>query len=55
MTVTEFAKKCGCSRTWIYSLAKKLGRLPTEEEVKQHKGKAGRPRKYKFKDEIENK
>lgn len=51
MTVNELSKKCGCSRTWIYAIAKKLGRLPTEEEVNARKGKVGAPIKYKSKNE----
>lgn len=39
------AKKTGRSNTVIYRLAKKLGRLPNEEEVLQRKN--GRPVKYK--------
>lgn len=44
MTVAELAEKCNRSRQAIYLLAKRLGRLPTEEEV--IKRKAGRPKKY---------
>lgn len=50
MTVKEFAEKCGCSRTWIYKMAKRLGRLPTYEEVMSRKGKQGKPIKTKYKD-----
>lgn len=46
MTVKELAKECGCTTSWIYLLAKRLGRLPTVEEVNERKGKDGRPRKY---------
>jgi hypothetical protein len=42
--VNILAKKTGRSRMAIYNLAKKLGRLPTEEEVLSQK--VGRPRKY---------
>lgn len=51
MTANELAKKCNCSRTWIYALAKRLGRLPTEDEVNARKGKVGAPLKYKEKNE----
>jgi hypothetical protein len=50
MTVKEIAEKCNCSTTWVYALAKKLGRLPTESEVIERKGKIGRPIKYKSKE-----
>lgn len=44
MTVEELAKKCNRSKSAIYLLAKRLGRLPTEEEVLNRK--VGRPKKY---------
>lgn len=44
MTVEELAKKCNRSYVVIYKLAKRLGRLPTEEEVLNRK--VGRPIKY---------
>lgn len=50
MTVKEIAEKCECSTTWVYALAKKLGRLPTVDEVNERKGKSGRPIKYKTKE-----
>ena len=46
MTVKEIAEKTGRSIDWIYMLARKLGRLPTIEEVEERKGKRGRPPKY---------
>lgn len=46
MTVSEIAKKCNCSKGWIYALRKQLGRLPSVEEVMERKGKHGRPIKY---------
>ena len=55
MTANELAKKCNCSRTWIYALAKRLGRLPTEDEVNARKGKVGAPLKYKEKNENQEK
>ena len=42
--INILAEKTGRSRMTIYSLARKLGRLPTEEEVLNQK--RGRPRKY---------
>lgn len=45
MNVKELAKRCNRSETAIYNMAKKLGRLPTEEEVLAVK--RGRPNKYK--------
>ena len=45
MSVKELAKKCNRSETAIYNMARKLGRLPTEEEVMSTK--RGRPQKYK--------
>ena len=47
LTAKEIAKKCDCSVGWVYAIAKKLGRLPTIEEVANKKGKVGRPLKYK--------
>ena len=45
MEIKQLAKKCNKSEMAIYRLAKKLGRLPTEEEVLSVK--RGRPQKYK--------
>lgn len=45
MTVEELAKKTNRCNSAIYRLARKLGRLPTEEEVLNRQ--VGRPRKYK--------
>ena len=50
MTVKEIAQKCDCSKSWVYALRKKLGRLPTVEEVLERKGKIGCPTKYKSKE-----
>lgn len=49
MTVKELATKCECSKTWIYKMAKRLGRLPTYNEVMARKGKVGAPIKWKQK------
>lgn len=48
MTVKELAKKANVCENRIYQLAKKLGRLPTLEEIEERKGKRGRPRKYEW-------
>lgn len=45
-TVKTIAEKTGRSPRWIYALCKKLGRLPTIEEVEARKGRKGRPIKY---------
>lgn len=42
--VQELIDKTGRSKTAIYRLAKKLGRLPTVEEILNRKN--GRPNKY---------
>ena len=46
MSVKELARITGKGQTTIYNLCKKLGRLPTIEEVQEVKPK-GRPRKWK--------
>lgn len=46
MKPKEIAEKCNCSVSWVYALAKRLGRLPTINEVCDRKGKSGRPTKY---------
>lgn len=45
MDVLEISKKAKCSVSWVYKIAKELGRLPTVEEVLARKGKRGRPPK----------
>ena len=47
MTIKEIAKKANCSVSWVYNIAKRLGRLPTVEEITKLKGTVGRPKKYK--------
>lgn len=42
--IEQLAIKTKRSKTCIYNLARKLGRVPTEEEVLNRKN--GRPRKY---------
>lgn len=44
MTVDELSLKTNRSKVVIYRIAKKLGRLPTYEEVINRKN--GRPKKY---------
>lgn len=46
MTAKELAKAVGCSKSWVYYVAKQLGRLPTVEELLAKKGKCGRPQKW---------
>lgn len=46
MTVKEIAEKANVSERRVYQLAKKLGRLPTVEEIEERKGKRGRPKTY---------
>lgn len=46
MTIKELCEKTGRSRTWIYTICKRLGRMPTIEEVEELKNKKGRPKKY---------
>lgn len=46
MTVEELAEKTKRSKVVIYKVAKRLGRLPTEEEVLNRQ--PGRPRKYDY-------
>jgi predicted transcriptional regulator len=47
MTIKELAEKANVTERRVYQLAKKLGRLPTVEEIESRKGKRGRPKKYK--------
>jgi hypothetical protein len=51
-SVKDLVEKTGRSKSWIYSLCKELGRLPTIEEVNERKNKVGRPKKYKAKEDI---
>ena len=51
MTPKEIAEKANVTERRVYQLAKKLGRLPTVEEIESRKGKRGRPRKYEVKDD----
>lgn len=44
MTIDELAEITGRSRVTIYKVARRLGRIPTIEEVLNRKN--GRPRKY---------
>lgn len=49
-TVKSIAEKTGRSEAWIYMLCRKLGRLPTIEEVNNRKNRKGRPKKYETKE-----
>lgn len=51
MTVQELAEKANVTERRVYQIAKKLGRLPTVEEIESRKGKRGRPKKYKWEEE----
>lgn len=46
MTVKELSQKCNVTESRVYQIAKRLGRLPTVEEIESQKGKRGRPPKY---------
>ena len=50
MKVKELAEQTNVTRARVYQLAKKLGRLPTVEEIESRKGKRGRPPKYESSD-----
>ena len=54
MTVQEIAKEANVTEARVYQLAKKLGRLPTVEEIESRKGKRGRPKKYEWEEDDEN-
>lgn len=44
MTIDELVEKTGKSKVTVYKVAKRLGRIPTVEEVMNRP--VGRPRKY---------
>ena len=44
--IQELARETGRSQVIIYRLVKRLGRIPTIEEIVNRK--AGRPRKYNY-------
>lgn len=46
--VNELAQKANVSTRTVYKHAKRLGRLPTVEEIKEAGKKTGRPRKYNY-------
>ena len=52
MTVVELAKKTGLSRETIYKLCRKLGRIPTEEEVLNRNTKVGRTHKWESNEDV---
>jgi predicted transcriptional regulator len=47
MTIKELAKTVGRSESWVYRIARRLGRIPTIKEIEERKDKRGRPKKYK--------
>ena len=51
MTVKELAEQANVTERRVYQMAKKLGRLPTIDEIESRKGKRGRPKKYQTEDE----
>ena len=53
MTVQEIAEATNVTERRVYQIAKKLGRLPTIEEVENRKGKRGRPKKSETVDSSE--
>lgn len=47
LSPSDIAKRSGVSVATVYNIAKKLGRMPTIDEVKNRQlKKGGRPRKY---------
>lgn len=54
MTVQELAEKANVTERRVYQLAKKLGRLPTVDEIESRKGKRGRPKKYEWEEADES-
>lgn len=46
MTIKELAEEAGVTERRVYQIAKKLGRMPTIDEIMSRKGKRGRPKKY---------
>lgn len=44
MTIEELAKETGKSKVVIYKVARRLGRIPTVEEIMNRQ--VGRPKKY---------
>lgn len=53
MTPKEIAEKANVTERRVYQLAKKLGRLPTVEEIESRKDKRGRPKKYEWEKDYE--
>lgn len=54
MTAKELAEATNVTERRVYQIAKKLGRLPTVEEIESRKGKRGRPKKYKWEEDDES-
>lgn len=50
MNVKQIAEKAGVKVARVYYIKDRLGRLPTVEEVKNYRAKAGRPPKYELKE-----
>lgn len=50
MNVKQIAEKAGVSPKRVYYIKDRLGHLPTVKEVKEYKGKRGRPLKYTLSD-----
>lgn len=46
-SVEQVANNAKCSKSWVYTLSRRLGRLPTVEEITERRGKMGRPKTYK--------
>ena len=48
VNISKLARQCNVSTSTVYYVAKKLGRLPTEEELKtkSYVSRAGRKPKY---------
>lgn len=44
MTLKEIAEKANCKPARAYYLSRKLGRVPTVEELKSYSAQRGRPR-----------
>lgn len=53
MNAKEIAENSGVKLWKVYALAKKYGRLPTPQEIKESNQKRGRPQKYEIKKEQE--
>ena len=52
MTAKDIAKASGVPLWKVYYIAKRLGRLPSVDEILNWKPKLGRPLKYKSKEQL---